>query len=85
MVFVKLFYNGKEVCRSKAHPLSQKFTVKIGQRFAVRILEWPESLMLEIHEETGTLTKNNLLVTGIYLPLPDSYVSLGYDDSNIQS
>ncbi|KAK6617101.1 hypothetical protein RUM43_014703 [Polyplax serrata] len=76
MVFVKLFYNGKEVCRSKAHPLSQKFTVKIGQRFAVRILEWPESLMLEIHEETGTLTKNNLLVTGIYLPLPDSFTTV---------
>lgn len=71
MVFVKLYYNGKEVCRSKSHPLSQKFTVKINQRFAIRILEWPESLMLEIHEETGSLSKN-ILVPGIYLPLPDS-------------
>lgn len=69
-VFIKLFYNGKEVCRSKSQPLSQKFRVVISQRFTIRILEWPESLMIEIHEETGPLTKN-LLVSGIYLPFPD--------------
>lgn len=70
MIFIKLFYNGKEVCRSKAQPLSQKFSVKVAERFAIRILEWPESLMLEIHEETGALNKT-VLVPGIYLPFPE--------------
>ena len=69
-VYIKLFYNDKEVCRSKPSPITQKFTAKICQRFAIRILEWPESLMIEIHEESGSLSKS-VLVPGIYLPLPD--------------
>ncbi|XP_069688134.1 coiled-coil and C2 domain-containing protein 2A [Periplaneta americana] len=69
-VYVKIFYNQKEVCSSRPQPLGSRFNVSIGQLFSIRILQWPESLKVEIHEEGGTLAHH--LVAELYIPFPSS-------------
>jgi len=68
---VKIFYNQKEVCSSRPQPLGPRFVVSIGQLFPIRILQWPESLKVEVHEEGGTFVHH--LVTEIYIPFPSRY------------
>ncbi|XP_021920038.1 coiled-coil and C2 domain-containing protein 2A isoform X3 [Zootermopsis nevadensis] len=73
-LYVKIFYNQKEVCSSHLQPLGPRFSVSIGQLFPIRILQWPESLKVELHEEGGTFAHH--LVAEIYLPFPSSGTTL---------
>jgi len=68
---VKIFYNQKEVCSSRPQLLGPRFIVSIGQLFPIRILQWPESLKVEVHEEGGTFVHH--LVAEIYIPFPSRY------------
>ncbi len=47
-IFVKLFFNGKEVCQSSSKPISDDFVVPFGHIFPLRIVQWPESLKLQV-------------------------------------
>ena len=47
-VFVRLFFNGKQVCQSASRPLSDDFVVPFGHIFPLRIVQWPESLRLQV-------------------------------------
>ncbi|XP_033609176.1 coiled-coil and C2 domain-containing protein 2A isoform X2 [Cryptotermes secundus] len=73
-LYVKIFYNQKEVCTSRPQPLGPRFIVSFGQLFPIRILQWPESLKVELHEEGGTLAHH--LVAEIYIPFPSSGITL---------
>jgi hypothetical protein len=68
---VKIFYNQKEVCSSRPQSLGPRFIVSIGQLFPIRILQWPESLKVELHEEGGTFAHH--LVAEMYIPFPSRY------------
>ncbi|PSN40991.1 hypothetical protein C0J52_10989 [Blattella germanica] len=73
-LYVKIFYNQKEVCCSRPQALGPRFNVSIGQLFPIRILQWPESLKVELHEEGGTLAHH--LIAEIYIPIPGSETTL---------
>ncbi|KAJ9583994.1 hypothetical protein L9F63_021664, partial [Diploptera punctata] len=73
-LYVKIFYNQKEVCCSRPQALGSRFTVSIGQLFPIRILQWPESLKVELHEEGGTLVHH--VIAEIYIPIPGSDTTL---------
>jgi coiled-coil and C2 domain-containing protein 2A len=47
-IFVKLIFNGKEACQSASKALNDDFVVPIGQIFQLRIVQWPESLRLQV-------------------------------------
>ena len=51
-VFVRLFFNGKEVCQSSSRPVSDDFMVPFGHIFPLRIVQWPESLRLQVQRYT---------------------------------
>jgi hypothetical protein len=45
--------------------------VSFDRLFPIRILQWPESLKVELHEEGGTLAHH--LVAEIYIPFPSRW------------
>ncbi|KYO42287.1 protein CC2D2B isoform A [Alligator mississippiensis] len=68
--FIKIFYNEKQVsCTSVAH-LQLDFKVIFQQTFNIQLLNWPESLRLEIYESA----KRKTFLAKIYLPIPDNIV-----------
>ena len=48
--------------------LTSDFTVHFGEIFTLRIVEWPESLKLQVYE-AGLLTST--LLSEVFVPLPD--------------
>ena len=48
--------------------LNSDFTVSFGEIFTLRIVEWPESIKLQVFE-SGLLTSTHL--SEVYVPLPD--------------
>ncbi|TRY71764.1 hypothetical protein TCAL_04776 [Tigriopus californicus] len=47
-IFVKLFFNGKEVCQSSTKHIGEDFTVPIAQIFPLQITQWPETLKVQV-------------------------------------
>lgn len=56
-IFVKIFFNGKEVCQTASKPLlsSDDFVVHIGQIFPIQILQLPETLVLQVRPAPYTV------------------------------
>ena len=48
--------------------LTSDFTVHFGEIFTLRIVEWPESIKLQVYE-AGLLTSS--LLSEVFVPLPD--------------
>lgn len=71
-IFVKILFNNKEVLRTNSKPLTQDFKVTFGQIYNLKIVQWPESVTLQIYEHTG-FTSHQL--TEIYLNIPESTVT----------
>lgn len=47
-LFVKVLYNDKEVSRMDRRSLSSDFRVHFGQIFNLKIVNWPESVRLQV-------------------------------------
>ncbi len=45
---LKVLYNGKEVSQTAARSLSDTFTVEFAQSFDVVIVQWPESVVVQV-------------------------------------
>nr|CAD7403809.1 unnamed protein product [Timema cristinae] len=73
-VFVKVFFNNKEVCQSSKQPLGSNFLVNFQEIFPICITEWPHTLKLELYEEGGTFNKH--LLAEVYIPIPASTTTL---------
>nr|CAD7259785.1 unnamed protein product [Timema shepardi] len=73
-VFVKVFFNNKEVCQSSKRPLGSNFFVNFQEIFPICITEWPHTLKLELYEEGGTFNKH--LLAEVYIPIPLSTTTL---------
>nr|XP_032626154.1 protein CC2D2B [Chelonoidis abingdonii] len=68
--FIKIFYNEKQVSCTSVAPLQLDFRVMFQQIFSIQLLNWPESLRLEICESS----KRTNMLAKIYLPIPDNTV-----------
>nr|XP_034994419.1 protein CC2D2B [Zootoca vivipara] len=66
--FIKIYYNNKLVSSTSEAPLHQDFKVIFQQIFRIQVLNWPESLRLEIFESS----KKPTLLAKVYLPLPNN-------------
>lgn len=47
-VYLKVIFNDKEVSRTEVRPLGADFRVHFGQIFNLQIVNWPESLTLQV-------------------------------------
>ena len=69
-VFVKIFFNGKEVCQTSSKSLgsNEDFVVHIGQIFPIQIMQWPETLLLQVLESSGGL-RGTIVLAEVQVPL----------------
>ncbi|KAK3518815.1 hypothetical protein QTP70_014874 [Hemibagrus guttatus] len=73
-LFIKVLYNGKEVSRTDSRSLSMDFRVHFGQVFNLKIVNWPESIKLQIYERTGSSTN---LLAEVCAPVPETSILTG--------
>ncbi|XP_054437927.1 coiled-coil and C2 domain-containing protein 2A [Pteronotus mesoamericanus] len=74
-VYLKVIFNGKEVSRTEGRPLGADFRVHFGQIFNLQIVNWPESLTLQVYETAGH--SGTTLLAEVFLPIPESTVVSG--------
>ncbi|XP_032087591.1 protein CC2D2B [Thamnophis elegans] len=67
--FIKIYYNNKLVSCTPEFSLCDDFKVIFQQHFIIQILNWSESLQLEIME-----SNKNMLLAKVYLPLPNNCI-----------
>ncbi|NXG17571.1 C2D2A protein, partial [Grallaria varia] len=73
--FIKVLFNSKEVSRTVTRPISSDFRVHFGQIFNLQIINWPESLKLQIYETMGM--SSTTLLAEVFLPVPETAVVTG--------
>ncbi|KAJ8280040.1 hypothetical protein COCON_G00071060 [Conger conger] len=70
----RILYNDKEVSRTDSCTLSQEFRVHFGQIFNLKIVNWPESIRIQVFEVTGSSPS---LLAEVFVPLPEPAVLTG--------
>lgn len=75
-IFLKFFYGKIEVCKSKLVPLNDHFTCGFDEAFAIKLRTVPESITIEIHEQSRTLFKRKLCQVLLNIPEGDSFTKL---------
>lgn len=75
LVYLKVIFNDKEVSRTEVRPLGADFRVHFGQIFNLQIVNWPESLTLQVYETVGH--SGTTLLAEVFLPIPESTVVSG--------
>ncbi|KAJ8397457.1 hypothetical protein AAFF_G00437330 [Aldrovandia affinis] len=73
-LFAKVLYNDKEVSRTDSRALSQEFRVHFGQIFNLKIVNWPESIRIQVFEVTGSTPA---LLAEVFVPLPEPSILTG--------
>ncbi|XP_032541704.1 coiled-coil and C2 domain-containing protein 2A isoform X2 [Chiroxiphia lanceolata] len=73
--FIKVLFNSKEVSRTVTRPISSDFRVHFGQIFNLQIINWPESLKLQIYETMGM--SSTTLLAEVFIPVPETAVLTG--------
>uniref|UniRef100_A0A8C2CX92 Coiled-coil and C2 domain containing 2A n=1 Tax=Cyprinus carpio TaxID=7962 RepID=A0A8C2CX92_CYPCA len=73
-LFIKVLYNDKEVSRTDSRTLNMDFRVHFGQIFNLKIVNWPESIKLQVFESVGSSTSQ---LTEVCVPVPESSVLTG--------
>ncbi|XP_058266424.1 coiled-coil and C2 domain-containing protein 2A isoform X2 [Hemibagrus wyckioides] len=73
-LIIKVLYNGKEVSRTDSRSLSMDFRVHFGQMFNLKIVNWPESIKLQIYESIGSSTN---LLAEVCAPVPETSILTG--------
>ncbi|XP_070118770.1 coiled-coil and C2 domain-containing protein 2A isoform X14 [Equus caballus] len=74
-VYLKVLFNDKEVSRTNSRPLGADFRVHFGQIFNLQIVNWPESLTLQVYETVGH--SGTTLLAEVFLPIPETTVVTG--------
>ncbi|CAB1324153.1 unnamed protein product, partial [Coregonus sp. 'balchen'] len=70
----QVLYNDKEVSRTDNRSLNSDFRVHFGQIFNLKIVNWPESIKLQVFEVLGSSTS---LLAEVFVPVPESSVLTG--------
>ncbi|XP_047231585.1 coiled-coil and C2 domain-containing protein 2A isoform X1 [Girardinichthys multiradiatus] len=73
-LFIKIFYNYKEVSRTDSRSLSTDFRAHFGQIFNLKILNCPQSINLQVFEEIGSSCS---LLAQVFVPVPDPSIVTG--------
>uniref|UniRef100_A0AAY4CGC1 C2 domain-containing protein n=1 Tax=Denticeps clupeoides TaxID=299321 RepID=A0AAY4CGC1_9TELE len=73
-LFIKVLYNGKVVSRTDSRSLSADFRVHFGQIFNLKIVNWPESIELQVFETVGTSTTQ---MADVFIPIPEASILTG--------
>ncbi|XP_043080753.1 coiled-coil and C2 domain-containing protein 2A isoform X3 [Puntigrus tetrazona] len=73
-LFIKVLYNDKEVSRTDSRNLNTDFRVHFGQIFNLKIVNWPESIKLQVFESVGS---SSSLLAEVCVPVPESSVLTG--------
>ncbi|XP_058494610.1 coiled-coil and C2 domain-containing protein 2A [Solea solea] len=73
-LFVKVVYNDKEVSRTDRRSLNSDFRVHFGQIFTLKILNCPQSINLQVFEDTGSSCP---LLAQVFVPVPEPSVLTG--------
>ncbi|KFP75461.1 Coiled-coil and C2 domain-containing protein 2A, partial [Acanthisitta chloris] len=73
--FIRVLFNSKEVSRTVTRPITSDFRVHFGQIFNLQIINWPESLKLQIYETMGM--SSTTLLAEVFVPVPDTTVLTG--------
>ncbi|XP_062871722.1 coiled-coil and C2 domain-containing protein 2A [Trichomycterus rosablanca] len=68
LLFIKVLYNDKEVSRTDSRLLSMDFRVHFGQMFNLKIINWPESIKLQVYESAGSFCD---LLAEVCAPVPE--------------
>ncbi|CAH1773716.1 unnamed protein product [Owenia fusiformis] len=71
-VFVKVLFNNKEVSRTTVKPLGQEFKVNFAQIFNILIVQWPESIKIQIFESRGITSH---MIAELFVPIPEGTVT----------
>ncbi|KAB1282402.1 Coiled-coil and C2 domain-containing protein 2A, partial [Camelus dromedarius] len=74
-LYLKVIFNDKEVSRTDSRPLGADFRVHFGQIFNLQIVNWPESLTLQVYETVGH--SGATLLAEVFLPIPETTVVTG--------
>ncbi|XP_067845649.1 coiled-coil and C2 domain-containing protein 2A isoform X2 [Heptranchias perlo] len=72
-LYTKVLFNNKEVSRTSSRTLTADFRIHFGQIFNVQIINWPESIKIQIFETMGTSTTK----TEVFVPIPETTVLTG--------
>ncbi|XP_066527206.1 coiled-coil and C2 domain-containing protein 2A isoform X2 [Hoplias malabaricus] len=73
-LFIKVLYNDKEVSRTDSRTLNSDFRVHFGQIFNLKIVNWPESIKLQIYE---SVSSSSSLLAEVCVPVPEPSVLTG--------
>ncbi|XP_049275835.1 coiled-coil and C2 domain-containing protein 2A-like [Rhipicephalus sanguineus] len=68
-VHLRIMFNEKEVCKTDTRPLGEEFMVVWGQIFALRILQFPRTISLEVYETRGVLSQK---LADVLVPVPEA-------------
>ncbi|XP_064626685.1 coiled-coil and C2 domain-containing protein 2A-like isoform X3 [Lineus longissimus] len=68
-LFVRVLFNDKEVSRTPSRNIGQEFQVTFAQIFNIQIVQWPESIKLEVYELSGFAVER---MTEVYMAIPES-------------
>ncbi|XP_067894068.1 coiled-coil and C2 domain-containing protein 2A isoform X2 [Heterodontus francisci] len=72
-LYAKVLFNNKEVSRTSSRTLTADFRIHFGQIFNVQIVNWPESIKIQIFETVGISTTK----TEVFVPIPETSVLTG--------
>ncbi|XP_072921083.1 coiled-coil and C2 domain-containing protein 2A isoform X2 [Hemitrygon akajei] len=72
-LFAKVLFNNKEVSRTSSRALDADFRIHFGQIFNMQIVNWPESIKIQIFETVGTSTTK----VEIFVPIPETSILTG--------
>uniref|UniRef100_H9GB19 Uncharacterized protein n=1 Tax=Anolis carolinensis TaxID=28377 RepID=H9GB19_ANOCA len=64
---IKIYYNNKLVSSTPEAPLCQEFKVMFQQMFRIQVLNWPESLCLEVSKKPSLLARVYLAVPSVFI------------------
>ncbi|KAL2089530.1 hypothetical protein ACEWY4_014218 [Coilia grayii] len=73
-LFVKVLYNDKEVSRTDSRALTADFRVHFGQIFNLKVINWPESIKLQVYETVGSTTAQ---LAEVFVPVPEPSILTG--------
>ncbi|XP_048455338.1 coiled-coil and C2 domain-containing protein 2A isoform X2 [Rhincodon typus] len=72
-LYAKIIFNNKEVSRTSSQTLSADFRIHFGQIFNVQIINWPESIKIQIFETMGMSS----IKTEVFVPIPETTILTG--------
>uniref|UniRef100_A0A3B3BF83 Coiled-coil and C2 domain containing 2A n=1 Tax=Oryzias melastigma TaxID=30732 RepID=A0A3B3BF83_ORYME len=73
-LFIKILCNDKKVSKTDSRPLGTDFRVHFGQIFNLRIITCPQSINLQVFEDTGS---SSSLLAQVFVPAPEPSVVTG--------